>query len=199
MNAPTLEEVRPDTRSRILTEAERLFRHYGYSKTTVADIARELGMSPANVYRFFPSKLAINEAICSVILAEREGVTLKIAHGEGSARERLKAILIANHNMTISTLLDDKKVHEMVAVAMEEQWQAIEAYVARQRALIAEVIADGVASGEMAASDPLLVAECVQRSFVTMFHPMLAADCFTERDMADASALADFILLALRP
>jgi AcrR family transcriptional regulator len=34
----------------------------GYQKTAVADIARELGMSPANVYRFFPSKSAINEA-----------------------------------------------------------------------------------------------------------------------------------------
>ena len=45
-----------DTRARIMETAETLFRRLGYAKTTVADIASELGMSPANVYRFFPSK-----------------------------------------------------------------------------------------------------------------------------------------------
>jgi DNA-binding NarL/FixJ family response regulator len=42
--------------------AERLFRQFGYQKTTVADIAAALGMSPANIYRFFASKAAIKDA-----------------------------------------------------------------------------------------------------------------------------------------
>ena len=57
-----------ETRARIEETAERLFRVMGYQKTAVADIARELGMSPANVYRFFPSKSAINEAIAERLL-----------------------------------------------------------------------------------------------------------------------------------
>ena len=52
-----------------LSEAERLFRVYGYSKTTVADIADAARMSPANVYRFFASKSDINNAICERIIA----------------------------------------------------------------------------------------------------------------------------------
>ena len=47
------EHIESDTRERILAVAERLFRQIGYQKTTVADIAKELRMSPANVYRFF--------------------------------------------------------------------------------------------------------------------------------------------------
>ena len=50
------EHVEPDTHERILVVAERLFREIGYQKTTVADIAKVLRMSPANVYRFFDSK-----------------------------------------------------------------------------------------------------------------------------------------------
>ena len=53
------DQVETDIRARILTTAERLFREIGYQKTTVADIARELRMSPANVYRFFDSKKSI--------------------------------------------------------------------------------------------------------------------------------------------
>src|SRR5258708_33824379 len=55
------EHIEPDTRERILVVAERLFREIGYQKTTVADIAKVLRMSPANVYRFFDSKKAIHE------------------------------------------------------------------------------------------------------------------------------------------
>ena len=43
--------------------AERLFREIGYQKTTVADIAKVLKMSPANVYRFFDSKKAIHQGV----------------------------------------------------------------------------------------------------------------------------------------
>ena len=42
-----------DTRGRIVETAERFFREIGYQKTTVADIAKALRMSSANVFRFF--------------------------------------------------------------------------------------------------------------------------------------------------
>ena len=57
------EHIETDTRERILVVAERLFREIGYQKTTVADIAKELRMSPANVYRFFDSKKSIHEGV----------------------------------------------------------------------------------------------------------------------------------------
>jgi hypothetical protein len=53
-----------EVRGRILDAAEGHFRRLGHRKTSVADIASELGMSPANVYRFFPSSDAINKSIC---------------------------------------------------------------------------------------------------------------------------------------
>jgi len=66
------EHIEPDTRERILVVAERLFRQLGYQKTTVADIAKELRMSPANVYRFFDSKKSIHEGVCRVLMGEVE-------------------------------------------------------------------------------------------------------------------------------
>ena len=66
------EHVEPDTRERILVVAERLFRQIGYQKTTVADIAKELRMSPANVYRFFDSKKAIHEGVARSLMGEVE-------------------------------------------------------------------------------------------------------------------------------
>ena len=118
-------------------------------------------MSPANVYRFYPSKLAINEALCAQILAEREATILAICRSPASARVRLKEILLANNRMTRTTLMDDKKVHEMVVVAMEENWGAIQEYKDRQSRLIAKVIAEGIANGEMAADEETGIANAV--------------------------------------
>ena len=53
----------PCIRQRIVQAAIRLHRKIGFRKTTVADIARGTSMSPANVYRFFASKQAIEEAV----------------------------------------------------------------------------------------------------------------------------------------
>jgi AcrR family transcriptional regulator len=79
-------KTRPDdTRLRIMQVAEALFRRLGFAKTAVADIAGELGMSPANVYRFFPSKNAIVEAICQRLLAGCEERALSEARAAGPA------------------------------------------------------------------------------------------------------------------
>src|SRR6266568_576014 len=73
-----------DTRARIIAAAEALFRRLGFGKTTVADIAAELKMSPANVYRFFASKNAIVEAICKRCLSEVEEKAWTVARSKAS-------------------------------------------------------------------------------------------------------------------
>src|SRR5438874_7282358 len=83
-----------DTRARIMDTAEALFRRLGYAKTAVADIAGELKMSPANVYRFFPSKNAIIEAICQRCLSELEDRAWAVARSRGSAAERLERLVL---------------------------------------------------------------------------------------------------------
>ena len=66
-------------REQILVTAERLFREIGYQKTTVADIAKALRMSPANVYRFFDFKKSINAGVARRLMSEVEDASQVIA------------------------------------------------------------------------------------------------------------------------
>src|SRR6266581_5543421 len=103
-----------DTRARIMATAEALFRRLGFAKTAVADIASELGMSPANVYRFFPSKNAIVEAICQHCLGEVEEKAWAVARSKAPAAERLERLtleILAYHK---ENLTGDQNVNEMV-------------------------------------------------------------------------------------
>src|SRR5437762_10430121 len=52
-------------RDQIVEAAEKHFSRYGYEKTTVSDLAKAIGFSKAYIYKFFDSKQAIGEAICS--------------------------------------------------------------------------------------------------------------------------------------
>jgi TetR/AcrR family transcriptional repressor of the ameABC operon len=52
------------TRALILKEAERSLVKVGYEQTTVAELAKLLGMSPANIFRHFSSKA---DLACAVI------------------------------------------------------------------------------------------------------------------------------------
>jgi AcrR family transcriptional regulator len=192
------QDRRPDTRTRILDMAERLFRQMGYTKTTVADIARELDMSPANVYRFFASKSAIHEALADRMVAEVEIGALKIARLPLPAAERLRMFIVEKHKQTVATMLDDKKVHEMVSVALEEQWEVIERHLDRVTNIIAMVIKEGIANGEFANRDPDVMARCFFASVISVCHPQVVAQCLRKPNRATPEELADFAIRALK-
>jgi len=62
---------KPEVREAILRSALQLFSKKGYARTTLEEIARGSGVSPANVYVYFRSKLEILYAIYDPWMRER--------------------------------------------------------------------------------------------------------------------------------
>ena len=46
-------------REKIIDAAVERFLHYGYPKTTIAELAGDCAMSPGNIYRFFKGRLIL--------------------------------------------------------------------------------------------------------------------------------------------
>ena len=192
------EHVEPDTRERILVVAERLFRQIGYQKTTVADIARELRMSPANVYRFFDSKKSINQGVARILMGEVEDATVVIMQKPGSASERLRDMIKTIHRMNSERYVGDSKLHEMVEIAMEESWEVCVAHMKTVTETIGGVIAQGVASGEFEAADVPLAAMCTCHAMVGFFHPQLIAQAQSKpKPGPSIDQMIDFVLAGL--
>ena len=172
MNA--LPKTKPDdTRDRIMDVADRLFRQLGFAKTTVADIAAELDMSPANVYRFFASKNAIVEAICRRCLAELDERAWEIARSRGSAVARIERLILEILAYHKANLLTDKRVNDIVLIAIEDSWDAIEAHKEIIRNVVELIIRDGIAAGEFEKVDPAETSQLLMRSLVAFVHPVL--------------------------
>src|SRR5262245_58791350 len=190
-----------DTRARIIDTADALFRRLGYAKTAVADIASELGMSPANVYRFFPSKIAIVQAICQRCLNELEQKTWAIARSRAPATQRLERLVLEILAYHKEILLKDKKVSDIVEVAMEQSWDAIMAHKEVQRTAIELIIRDGIEAGEFEPVDPRETSALIMQSYVSFCHPILIAHGLQDgQDLeACAQALIRFQLRAITP
>jgi AcrR family transcriptional regulator len=192
------EHVEIDTRERILVVAERLFRQIGYQKTTVADIAKELRMSPANVYRFFDSKKAIHEGVARTLMGGVEDATEVIAQHRGAASVKLRELMSTIHRMNSERYVGDSKLHEMVEVAMEESWEVCVAHMERITQTIGGVIAEGASSGEFEVRDVPAAAMCACTAMMRFFHPQMIAQC-ADKPGPSIDQMIDFVLAGLSP
>jgi len=192
-----LENTETDTRTRILLVAERLFREIGYQKTTVADIAKVLKMSPANVYRFFDSKTAIHQGVATRLMGEVEAAVATIAAEPLAPKDRLREILATIHHMNAERYVGDAKLHEMVAMAMEEAWDICDAHIARLGEMVGGVIAEGVVAGEFKPCDLEVTAKCVCVSMVRFFHPQMIAECANKQIDVPLDVMIEFVLGAI--
>jgi AcrR family transcriptional regulator len=193
-----VEHTEQDTRERILVVAERLFREIGYQKTTVADIAKMLHMSPANVYRFFDSKKAIHEGVARSLMGEVEVEAQRIADTPGAAAPRLRELLKTVHRMNSERYVGDSKLHEMVEIAMEESWEVCVAHIQQVTESIGAVIAQGMASGEFERTDVPLAALCTCTAMIRFFHPQMIAQS-ANKPGPSIDQMIDFALAALAP
>ncbi len=195
-------KVRPDdTRGRIIETAEALFRRLGFTKTTVADIASELKMSPANVYRFFPSKNAIVEAICKHCLSDVEEKAWAVARSKAPAAQRLERLILeilAYHRENLAT---EHRVNELVVAAIEHSWETIRNHKDALRNVTELILRDGIEAGEFEPVDPRRTAELFMRAMVVFTNPMFLGTCLEEfADLqVEARDSVHFLLRAISP
>lgn len=192
------EHIEGDTRDRILEVAERLFRQIGYQKTTVGDIAKELRMSPANVYRFFESKKAIHQAVARGLMGEVELEAQRIVAKPGPVPERFRELLTTIHRMNTERYVGDNKLHEMVEIAMQEDWQVCVNHMECIGGFVGQMIAQGVASGDFEAPDLQLAALCSCTAMMRFFHPQMIAQCATKPGPT-IDQMIDFVIAGLSP
>jgi AcrR family transcriptional regulator len=185
-----------ETHNLIVEVAERLFRQIGFQKTTVADIARELHMSPANVYRFFAAKSEINEAVCMDLLGKIEAEGEKIAASRSTATQRIRNLIGAVEKTHHKQYKFDRKLHDLIDAAISENWAITRRHNERMAAILEQIIASGMASGEFPLGDATLAARLVNTACIRFSHPRLIVE-FEQVPEPTLDQMIGFCLTAL--
>lgn len=185
-----------EMRQRILEVTEARFRHYGYNKTTVADIAGDLGISTAYVYKFFASKLAICEAIVGTML-NRIGEQLdSLAIADQPASERLRQLYKVILAQSVELYFHERKLHDLVRVGLDARYAAVDQFKERIRAAARTIVESGRASGEFEARTPLAdVVDAIWISLIPFAHPAVLEHLIDNVDLdRHARHMADLAL-----
>jgi len=163
-----------ETRERILYAAMDRIKHYGYGKTTMAEIAADCGMSPGNIYRFFEAKIDIAEAMARLHYAEQHGRLSAIARRrELSPDERLKLLLFTRMRENQELISSNAKVLDIAEVLHRERPLFANEQLAQERVYLAALLEEGAEAGLFGAGDYNFLAEMIQSATVKFAFPAL--------------------------
>ena len=137
------------TREKIIVAARERFSHYGYPKTTIAELAEDCAMSPGNIYRFFKGKIDI-----AVEIARREALSaVEVIEAVldcplRSSRQRLEEVVFADLRYTFHLLENQPKTLELAQIVVSDRPQFQIESLRRERRVFQRILHGGQASGE---------------------------------------------------
>lgn len=145
----------------ILGTTEEVLRRFGPAKATVVDVARALGVSHGSVYRHFPTKAALREAVTQRWLDRAHAGLAELAASDAPAPQRLRDWLSALFEAKRKKALDDPELFATFSVLVNENSDVVASHISQLEGELAKIINDGVASGEFAPRDPATTARAV--------------------------------------
>lgn len=162
------------TRDRILAAAMERIKHYGYGKTTMAEIASDCDMSPGNIYRFFEAKIDIAEAMARKHYAEEHANMAALARRkEWPADRKLREVLLRKMRENFRMFEDHAKILEVAEVLSRERPLFLNELIAQERVILRAVIEEGIASGLFTETDAEYAAEMIQSAMIKFSLPQL--------------------------
>jgi AcrR family transcriptional regulator len=154
----------------ILSATEEVLRRHGPAKATVVDVARALGVSHTSVYKHFPSKQALREAVTRRWLSrDRDALAAIAGDAKIPPAQRLRAWLAAMLAAKHAKARDDLELFAAYRILAAEHSSAATGHVADLLRQLQAILADGIARGDFQATDPAAAARAVFDA-TTRFH-----------------------------
>ncbi|SDU95614.1 TetR/AcrR family transcriptional regulator [Pseudomonas mucidolens] len=189
-----------DIRDQIIAAANEHFSQYGYAKTTVSDLAKAIGFSKAYIYKFFDSKQAIGEAICTHCLAEITSAVEQAINVEGiSPTERFRRLVKTLVSTGVNLFFNERKLYDIAAFSASEHWLSSQVYDAKIKSFVLQIVREGREAGEFERKTPLdETVESIHFALRPFVNPLLLQ--YSLDFVEEAPALtANLILRSLMP
>ncbi|MNB83985.1 transcriptional regulator BetI [compost metagenome] len=186
-------------RDQVVDAATEHFGHYGYEKTTVSELAKSIGFSKSYIYKFFDSKQAIGEVICTNRLAMIMAIVNSEIADAPSASEKLRRLFRALTEAGSDLFFHDRKLYDIAAVAARDKWPSAEAHEERLRELIEQIIVEGRQAGEFERKTPLDEAAHAIYLVMRPYISPVQLQYNLETAPAAAALLSSLILRSLSP
>jgi AcrR family transcriptional regulator len=185
------------TPERILEVTEDVLRRYGLAKATVVDVARALDVSHGSVYRHFPSKASLREAVAKRWLDRVKAPLEKIAQEESPAPAKLERWLRALFAAKYKKVCDDPEMFATYLTLAREACAAVKAHKESLIDQVAHILAEGVEQGAFAVADVKTSARAIFDATIRYHHPAHSEEWSDPALPARVDALLTLLLRGL--
>jgi AcrR family transcriptional regulator len=160
----------------ILGTTEDVLRRYGPAKATVVDVARALGVSHGSVYRHFPTKAALREAVTERWLNRAHAGLGDVARSTTPPPQRLRDWLSTLFEAKRKKALGDPELFATFTVLVGESSAVVDRHIAEMVEDLTTIIEDGVRTGDFATTAPPATARAVFDATARFHDPAHAHD-----------------------
>ena len=182
MNASIIAADKQSTAEKILEAAVNRFSEYGYNKTTMAEIAKDAGMSAANIYRYYKNKEEIAAACAKNCMCERVEILKSVIRDNSlSAVEKLEKYVLTTLQVSQEMLLENRKIDEIVAEITKNRADLVYHKINNENALLVEIISYGNQTGEFDIDNVVETAAAIHSTLV-LFDVPLFMHLFTKEE-----------------
>jgi len=164
--------MQTDMMEQILDAAEQRFAHYGYGKTTMAEIARDVGMSVGNLYRFFKNKEAIALASTEKLLAAKLDAGLRAAASESTSCGALRVFLLARLRLAHANFSDNRHLFELVELNNIRHRDILLSYESKVIDAMAKMLEQGMHNGNIRTGDAHRMAYLMHQALLRYNSPI---------------------------
>ena len=192
-----MNEVVVLTPERILEATEDVLRRFGLAKATVVDVARALDVSHGSVYRHFPSKVSLRQAVAKRWLDRANAPLQEIAEASGPAPARLERWLRTMFEIKYKKVCEDPEMFATYLALAREACEVVKAHKERLVDQVAHILSDGVQQGAFEVTDVEATARAVFDATVRYHHPAHADEWSDPELPARIDALLALLLRGL--
>lgn len=146
--------VEEDRRTQILRVATTLFREKGYHRTSLDDIADQVGFTKPAIYYYFDSKEELLFAIVDGVVSGALERVQRIAAQDLSPLERMNAILVENTRVVLEHIDANTAFYNERGLLSPERERMVRDRERAYTNVVREIYIEGVRSGDLLDIDP---------------------------------------------
>jgi AcrR family transcriptional regulator len=185
------------TPERILEVTEDVLRRYGLAKATVVDVARALDVSHGSVYRHFPSKASLRQAVAKRWLDRVKAPLEQIAGEQGPAPAKLERWLRALFAAKYKKVCDDPEMFATYLTLAREACEVVKAHKESLVGQVAQILTEGIEQGAFDVADAKTSARAIFDATIRYHHPAHAEEWSDPALPARIDALLALLLKGL--
>lgn len=191
-----MKETPEALRARILQGAIALFMEKGIEKVTTRELTEHVGISRSHIYHYFRDwETLCKDAMTLYLQQDRDAFSAKITGL--TAEQRLNAFVVNYLPVTPDAAWQLYSSLWQLAIHDAEWAEMAGSMMAQWHRLLADIIREGIDSGEFASADPDRVTRQLGAMLNGYADHLIVAPCATAHQAA-TDDIDDFIRLALR-